>query len=484
MTRLITPVILSGGMGTRLWPMSRVEQPKQFQPVDGEGGPSFLQSTVLRHRGAPFSEPLLVASAREEALVERQLSEIGVDHRFIGEPIGRNTGPAVLSAALVLAEQDPGALLLVLPSDHTIDGDMNTTVAGMAAAAEAGHIVLFGIVPRHAETGFGYIASGLPVEGTEGLHMVGSFIEKPEREIAEDLVAQGGTFWASGISMMRADVLIREFETYQPETLASVRAALAAARPVGRGVVLDEAAFAMALDEPTERQIFERSDRVTVAPLDVEWNDVGAWTAIHSISRKSRSGNVETGHVVSVDTEDSLIRASDKLVAVVGMRDVIVVDTPDALLVTNHANAQKVKEAVTRLKAENRREVLSHAPTPSEVAAAAATAAEAAEAEPGESDGQVARRTLMEGERLVVEGPLTGGAIVAVTGGTAQMINGGARRDCGKGQSLSVPPGGRLDVENRSSTPLELVTIDLSEGPEAAPTHAEIAAMEHKRALA
>ncbi|MHA7876526.1 mannose-1-phosphate guanylyltransferase [Roseivivax sp.] len=444
---LVNPVILSGGMGTRLWPMSRVRQPKQFQPIDGADGRSFFQETVLRHTSALFEAPIVVASEAERELLFDQVSGIGAEARFIGEPVGRNTGPAVLAAALSLYARDPQALLLVLPSDHIIEGDMDAYVRAMVAPARAGHIVLFGIVPRYPETGFGYISSGAEYPEHPGLHAVEGFIEKPEAERAQQLVDQGDTFWSSGISMMRADVLIEEFARHDPETLTAVQEAVLLGSRDRDGQVLEAESFARAKDDPTERLIFEKSDRVSVVPVDVLWSDVGAWPAIHSLGEKSDDGNVETGSVVTLDTRNSLIRASDKLVAVVGMEDVIVVDTPDALLVTNHENAQKVKEAVGELKKRDRSEVLTHA--------------EAAPASDGATD-RVAEEYLAPGESLELCAEPGASLVLAVTAGCASIEGpaqaAGARQ---AGEHVTLAPGEALRVANDGPEPLALVRVDL-----------------------
>lgn len=448
----IVPVVLSGGMGTRLWPMSRVRQPKQFQPIDGVGGQSFLQATILRHQGEGFAPPLVVASALEREILFDQLAAIGSRATFIGEPVGRNTGPAVLAAALMLAETDPGALLLVLPSDHVIEGDMNGPVQAAAHAADAGRIVLFGIVPRHPETGFGYISAGDPVAGHDGLSHVQSFIEKPDLECATALVAAGGTYWASGISLMRADVLIEEFARFEPDTLAAVRAALAGAETTEWGPILEKDAFSGAKDEPTERQVFERTDRVCVQPLDVEWSDVGAWPAVHSLGEKTRDGNVQSGSVVTLETRDSLIRAGDKLVAVVGMEGVIVVDTPDALLVTNHANAQKVKEAVSELKRHRRAEVFSHADVETQV-----------------ERGHVHEEVLAKGDDMVVSAGDDNGVIITIAEGEGEVTNGSGPRREPTGAHLAIEPGHSARIHNPHEAPLTVVAVDLS-AHDSAPT--------------
>lgn len=358
--QLIHPLILCGGMGSRLWPMSRVEQPKQFQPINGKGSLTYFQTTVQRHRGSMFHAPIVVTNAAHASLVGQQLADIQSEGRIIGEPVGRNTGPAVLAAALAILPEDPDAILLVLPSDHIIFGDLNTTIGRMVLAANNGKIVTFGITPGYAETGYGYIIDGGPVTDYDGLHSVARFIEKPPAEIAQRLIDEGTAYWASGISLFRADVICDEFRRLEPRTFAAVTRALAAAEPTGHGIILNDAAFREARDEPTERAIFENTPSISLAPIDVKWDDVGAWSSVYDVNTKSDAGNVINGDVMTIDTTNSLVRSDGRLVVVVGMKDVVVVDTKDAVLVMNKKNAQQVKMVVEKLKSSGRREVESH----------------------------------------------------------------------------------------------------------------------------
>ena len=317
MTHSITPVILCGGMGSRLWPMSRVEQPKQFQPTLGKGSPTYFQASVQRHRGPEFAEPMVVTNARQAALVHRQLDDLQLKGRVIGEPVGRNTGPAVLAAAICARREDPEAMLLVLPSDHMIKGDINRIITSMAPAARDGRIVSFGVIPTYPETGYGYIADGGAVADYAGLHRVAQFVEKPGYDHAKRLIDAGGVYWASGISLMRAQTLIEEFRRLDPTTHAAVTAAVDQAEFRTLGIVLNEAAFRRATNEPTERQIFERTPAIALAPLHgIEWDDVGAWNAVYQISEPDADGNVLHGDVVTVNTRNSLIQSDSRLVAV------------------------------------------------------------------------------------------------------------------------------------------------------------------------
>ena len=361
MNKPIYPLILCGGMGARLWPMSRIDQPKQFQPVRGKGSLSYFQTTVQRHRGDEFHAPIVVTSAAQTVLVHRQLQDLQIKSTVIAEPMGRNTGPAVLAAALTIAQTDPEALLLVLPSDHIITGNLNATILSMRDAADDGRIVLFGIPPTYPETGYGYILDGGSYGFIPGLHRVDRFIEKPPSEVAKSLIAGGKAYWASGISMFRADVIIEEFLRFDPHTFYTVSEAVTGGIRTENTLLLDGHAFAKATSEPTERLVFERSPTTALAPaLNIEWDDVGAWNAVQKISIQSDDGNVKNGDIMVLDTQNSLIQSESRLVAVIGLRDMIVIDTPDALLVTNRENAQNVKQVVDQLKSQSRREVQSH----------------------------------------------------------------------------------------------------------------------------
>lgn len=456
----IHPVILSGGMGSRLWPLSRARQPKQFQPIRGAGSQSFLQATVDRHRTEAFEAPLIVTSEAQIDLVERQLDEMGSDRRIIGEPVGRNTGPAVLAAALELAEDDPSALMLVLPSDHVIDGDINGALCRMRPGCIDGRIVLFGITPRYPETGFGYITNGAEIDGHPGLHEVAAFVEKPCLEDAAALVDSGSASWASGISLFRADVIIEEFERLDPDTLDAVRRARKASKAISNGRLLDADAFAEARNDPTERIVFEHTGRAAVAALDVEWNDVGAWSAVHSIGEKSAEGNVTSGRTLTMGTTNSLIRGEDKLVAVLGMSDVIVVETRDALLVTDHKHAQMVKEAVSLLKSRGMKEVETHPPRT--VAGANGSAGPA-------TDGHIRMLSLKPGESMGVEARGPAGSLVTVSAGDGSLELGSSGGTMSVGDSFRVACGRTLTLSNTCDGRMELVVLDLEErcdGPE------------------
>jgi len=356
----INPLIICGGNGTRLWPVSRVQSPKQFQQVAGQGSLTFFQSAVQRHRGDGFAAPIVVTGARHARTVLDQLEQIQCQADILCEPMGRNTGPAVLAAALRLLPRDPDALILVVPADHVIEGNINEAILAMAPAARDGRIVTFGITPRYAETGFGYITDGGEIASHPGLHGVDAFVEKPPVDRARELVDGGAAYWASGISLFTAGTIVAEYRKFDPETVAAVEQAMAAATRTSAGLMIDHASFGRAVAGATESVVFERTDRIALCPLDVSWSDVGSWTAMYGISKQNRQGNVLQGDVLALETQNSMIRSDSRLVTVVGMSDVIVIDTDDALLVARVGHCQSVKQVAEHLKAQQRVEAERH----------------------------------------------------------------------------------------------------------------------------
>lgn len=453
----ISPLILCGGMGARLWPMSRIDQPKQFQPTAGKGSLTYFQTTVQRHRSDIFAEPIIVTNASQAELVSQQLNEIQSPGRIISEPMGRNTGPAVLSAAIIAMAQDPDAILLVLPSDHIIVGDLNRTIANMQEAANAGRIITFGVTPAYAETGYGYIIDGGQVAGYDGLHQVASFIEKPPLDLAEALIAEGHAYWASGISLFRADVICAEFQRLDPVTFAAVSAAIAAGRSTPTGIVLNAADFAHARDEPTERAIFEHSDKIALAPMDLGWDDIGAWAAVYDVNPKSTEGNVITGDVIALDTTNALIHGDDRLVVVIGLDDVIVVDTKDAVLVTDRKNAQKVKQVVEQLKRDGRAEVVSHTYRKKVWGGIEALAAD--------PDYRLDMLTLLPGSTMKINGYGLGASFLSVVAGHASYLEGSKANDriLALGSMLTIDKDTEISLTNTAACDLHAYL--LSTGP-------------------
>ena len=356
----ITPLIICGGNGTRLWPISRKHSPKQFQRIGGEGTMTFFQTAVQRHRGAVFNDPVIVTGRIHEGTVRKQLQELQVKARIICEPMGRNTGPAVLAAAEVMLAEDADTIFVVVPADHVIEGDLAAPLGACVPACQDGKIVTFGITPRYPESGFGYIVDAGPLGEDSFVRQVGSFVEKPCVEDAEALIAQGNAYWASGISMFAAETIQSEYRKFDPVTSDHVVASVTGGEHQDGTLYLEADAFEQSASQPTESAVFERTDRIAFAPLDVTWDDVGSWKAMYGISNADDDGNVLQGNVIAHGAQNTMVRADSRLVSVVGMSDVIVIDTADALLVARMDETQNVKAIVDELKRTARPEAERH----------------------------------------------------------------------------------------------------------------------------
>ncbi|MGF1607971.1 MAG: mannose-1-phosphate guanylyltransferase/mannose-6-phosphate isomerase [Kiloniellales bacterium] len=357
-SRRVTPVILSGGSGTRLWPLSRASYPKQLMALTGES--SLLLQTAARVADpARFAPPLVICNAEHRFLVAEQLLEGGLaPQALVLEPVGRNTAPAACIAALLVAKQDPAGLLLLLPSDHHIaDGDGFRAAARTAAeAAAAGWMVTFGVKPQRPETGFGYIQVGEALAAPAGAHQVARFVEKPDRATAEDYLAGGQHLWNSGMFLFRADRFVEELERFQPAMLEACRAALAQAQKDLDFLRLDEKAFAASPSDSIDYAVMEKTGRAAVVPVDIGWSDVGSWQSLWEISARNAEGNVLSGDVIAVDSRNSYLQSKDRLLAAVGVDDLVVVTTKDAVLVCHRDKAQDIKAIVDRLKGAEREE--------------------------------------------------------------------------------------------------------------------------------
>ena len=356
--RTMIPVILSGGSGTRLWPLSRESHPKQFLPLLGER--SLLQMTWLRLRGLPGAEaPLVVANEEHRFMVAEQLRLVGAKpSALILEPVGRNTAPAIAVAALKAMAMGDDPVLLVLPSDHVISDEAGFRQAVLAAlpAAEAGSLVTFGIVPTAAETGYGYINAA----AGEGVRAVLAFVEKPDQETAARYVASGEYFWNSGMFAFRALRYLEELAKTQPKMIELARQSLEKATLDADFLRLDRDSFAACPADSIDYAVVEKTDRAAILPIDVGWNDVGSWSALWSVVEEDGDGNAHRGDVIARDCHDTLAISDKRLVALIGLSDIVVVDTDDAVLIAHKDRVQEVKDIVATLKRDQRPQATWH----------------------------------------------------------------------------------------------------------------------------
>lgn len=352
---LIHPIILSGGTGSRLWPLSRSLFPKQLLALAGEH--SLIQDTVLRARGADFAPALIVCNTEHRFLIAEQMRQAGIAPQgIVLEPVGRNTAPAAAIAALIVADKNPEALMLLMPADHIV---RNRTaflraVDRAAAAARQDHLVTFGIAPDSPETGYGYIRRGAALEGLTDGFAVARFVEKPDPATAASYVASGDYSWNSGMFLFKASVFLAELERLEPEMLAHCREALAKGGKDMDFFRLDSTAFARAKAISIDYAVMERTGKAAVVPVEMGWNDIGSWEALWATAQRDTSGNATKGDVLHHGTRNSYLRSEGPLVAAVGIEDVVVVATQDAVLVSHKSACQDVKRIVEQLERSGR----------------------------------------------------------------------------------------------------------------------------------
>jgi mannose-1-phosphate guanylyltransferase/mannose-1-phosphate guanylyltransferase/mannose-6-phosphate isomerase len=455
MAAKIFPVILSGGSGSRLWPLSRESYPKQLLPLAGER--TMLQETALRVADPLRFHPVtVVANAEHRFVIAEQMREIDArPPTIVLEPMARNTAAAVAAAALLASEKDPEAIILVMPADHTIPDVAHfrrTMEAGLAAAA-AGALVLFGIQPDSPATGYGYIRGGEPLG--PAARKVDAFVEKPDLPTAETYVASGDYYWNSGIFLLPARAVLAELELHAPEVLAAVRSATAAAKRDMDFLRLDPEAFGASPSISLDYAVMERTQRAAVVPADFVWSDVGAWSALWDLADRDPSGNVQIGDTLAENTTGSYLRSEGPLIATVGVKDLIVIATPDAVLVADRHSDQDVKRVVERLKASNH-----------------ATATQSRRVYrpwgwyEGVHDGdrfQVKRITVNPGEKLSLQKHFHRAEHWVVVNGTAAVHVDGVDKLLAENESVYIPLGAVHRLSNPGKVPLNL--IEVQSGP-------------------
>ena len=446
MTRL-QPVLLSGGSGTRLWPLSREAYPKQFLALAGDD--TMVQATWRRVAPLAGAAPIVVANEDHRFLVAEQLRQAGAPRAAILlEPVGRNTAPAIAAAALQAMAGGNDPLLLVLPSDHVVTDEaaFHGAVREAIPAAAGGALVTFGIVPGAPETGFGYIQA----EAGDGVRAVRRFVEKPDAATAARYLSEGGYYWNSGMFLFRASRYLAELGRHAPAMLAAVRAACDGAVRDGDFIRLDKAAFEACPADSIDYAVMEKTDRAMVLPVDIGWNDVGSWSALWEVSAQDGDGNAHHGDVIAVDSRNSYAWAR-RLVALVGVDDLVVVETDDAVLVAHKDKVQQVKEVVARLKAGQR----SHAVLHREVHRPWGSY----DSIDQDEGFQVKRIKVKPGGRLSLQSHTRRAEHWIVVRGTARVTRDNDVFELHANQSTYIPLGAKHRLENPGDEVLELIEV-------------------------
>lgn len=445
------PVILSGGSGSRLWPLSRAMHPKQFLTLNGDQ--SLFQATLSRLAGiqdGPLT-PIVVSNEDHRFLVAEQCRALGINPQAILlEPIGRNTAPAIAAAVVKALATGRDELLLVLPADHVFD-DLDALHKAFAAgtpAARDGRIVTFGIVPNKAETGYGYIRVA---EKSDEIQAVQEFVEKPDLATAEQYLADGRYYWNSGMFLFQASSMLAQLEEHAPQVLDAVQAALRNAKEDLDFTRLDTMAFATAENISIDYAVMERSNQVSVVPLDAGWNDVGSWSAVWEIAEKDSQGNASRGDVMLEATRNAYVHAEHRMVSVLGLDDVIVVETADAVMVAAKDKAQDVKLLVDRIKQSARTEATNHRKVYRPWGAY-----DSIDHGPRY---QVKRITVAPGQKLSVQMHHHRAEHWIVVTGTAKVSIGDKQILLTENQSTYIPVGVVHALENPGKIPLEMIEV-------------------------
>lgn len=447
---VLVPVILCGGSGTRLWPLSRAEYPKQFLRLTGKE--SLLQHTLLRSAALQGEAPLLLAHEDARFIVAEQLREIGINKATILlEPVQRNTGPAIVSAALQLLQRHEDAMMLILPSDHAIEDKHAFAVAVEIAreAAQAGSLMTFGVRPLQAETGYGYLRAN-DLSGQLVMPLT-EFVEKPDRTTAERYLASGQYFWNSGMFLFRASQLLDEIERYAPTLLDICRNAVTAARRDNDFVRLDADAYAACPSIAIDYALMERTTNAAMVELKAGWSDIGSWVSVWQSAKKDSDQNAVQGDVLLQNCSNCLVHGNDRLVAAVGLHDITIIDTPDALLVMDSRQAQDARKLVGALLQDQRPEASMHRQVMRPWGSYDAI-----------SNGrrfQVKRITVKPGAKLSLQLHHHRAEHWIVVAGTARVTQGEKTYLLTENQAAYIDIGDIHSLENPGKIPLELIEV-------------------------
>ena len=444
------PIILSGGSGTRLWPLSRPLYPKQFLALHSDK--TLFQETVLRLDAIGTSNPTVVCNEEHRFIVAENMRVIEHEPQdIILEPIGRNTAPAIAVAAITALKHDQDAILLVLPADHVIEDikAFGDAVKDAEALAKKDFLVTFGITPTEPHTGYGYIQSGDTIDNNS--YKIKAFKEKPDLKTAKSFIKDGSYLWNSGMFCFKATTYLEELEKYHPDIITHAKAAVEKSYEDLDFIRLDEDEFKKCNDISVDYAVMENTDKGAMVSLNASWNDVGSWDAVWKISEKNENNNVCKGDVIAHDTKNSFIHAQDKLVCTLGLKDIIVVDTQDALLVAKKDNVQDIKNIVDELKQKDRKEAKHHRTVYRPWGHYDSICF-------GERD-QVKRISVKPGAKLSLQKHFHRSEHWVVVKGTAKVTKGEETLMISENESVYLPVGIVHALENPGKIMLELIEV-------------------------